>query len=152
MITLLLEFTMGCELTLLLPCPRWRLVDVDCRWHRTCPVLRCGVVTSLRSARWGVRIISGCLSGTRSVIRGNFRQLYSDCRTQSRQSRLIIHSSSNTRFILSVHRTVWSSSLQLIFFLHLSSVNPATAMSLLATGQRLLPVGTAPVRCCGVTS
>ena len=61
------EFTMGCEC---IQCVIW--------WDTSC-------------ARWGVRIVSGCLSRTMSAIGGHFRQLYSDCRAESR---VVNHSAS----------------------------------------------------------
>ena len=117
-------------------------------------------------AQWRVRIISVCVSRTRSVFRGYFRQysLIAElchrssvdirlstlvvirlstfvCRQSSvniclswigyrhssvvnRLSSVVSCLSSIVNHVLSVHRFVSSSILQLIFILHLSSVNP----------------------------
>ena len=100
-------------------------------------------------ARWRVRIISVSSRWTRSVIRGNFRQ-YIFCLhivTLRLSSAVYRHSSitysSSKRPIINSSTHLDSSP---------SSFNHATAMSTMATGQRVLPVGTAPVWCCCVTS
>ena len=118
------------------------------RWLLIYCGLWMGIVRDLMghySAQWRVKINSVCLSKTRLCYSGKFQTVYSDGRTP-----IIDHSC----YRVSVYRlsSVDIHLASTINHLSVSSSLFVTAMSTLATGRRLLPVGTAPVWCCGGAS